>query len=110
MHGQKNIKLCIKLVIETSLYYDARSEKHQIHAMLKFFVSFPEIIQSGSNTKKIKSGQHSPTTHTLRKCQTLRLGAPMASPGLVQYDRNLYSIFCSVKTNSPHVTQLYVSR
>jgi len=23
-------KLCIKLVIETSLYYDARSEKHQI--------------------------------------------------------------------------------
>jgi hypothetical protein len=23
-------KLCIKLVIKTSLYYDARSEKHQI--------------------------------------------------------------------------------
>jgi len=30
IHGQKNIKLCIKLVIRKSLYYDARSEKHQI--------------------------------------------------------------------------------
>ena len=28
------MELCIKLVIETSLYYDARSEKHQIRQEL----------------------------------------------------------------------------
>ena len=33
-------ELCINLVIETSLYYDARSEKHQVH----HFSSFPRHI------------------------------------------------------------------
>ena len=34
-------ELCIKLVIKTSLYYDARSEKHQIFTYADEHVSFP---------------------------------------------------------------------
>ena len=35
-------KLCIKLVTETSLHYDARSEKHQTHS--KFCTEDPRIL------------------------------------------------------------------
>jgi hypothetical protein len=36
-------ELCIKLVIETSLYYDAQSEKHQI-----YLINTPGVITSYS--------------------------------------------------------------
>ena len=38
IYGYRIKELCIKLVIEISLYYDARSEKHQI-LLINFFLS-----------------------------------------------------------------------
>jgi len=44
MHGQKNIKLCIKLVIWKSLCYDARSEKRKFNCNICFCFCEPGNI------------------------------------------------------------------
>jgi hypothetical protein len=36
-------ELCIKLVIKTSLYYDARSEKHRIIISRKYLVTHEDV-------------------------------------------------------------------
>jgi hypothetical protein len=41
MHGQRNIKL----VIKTTLYYDARSEKHQIRLLTSLLIFFNKGIR-----------------------------------------------------------------
>jgi hypothetical protein len=50
--------LCIKLVIETSLYYDARSEKYQIIQIPNFMKIRPvgaELFQAGGQRVRDKT-------------------------------------------------------
>jgi len=51
--------LCIKLVIETSLYYDARSEKHQIRDIHVSILGF--YIENGkTKDSEMKDNRHPP--------------------------------------------------